>query len=229
MAPKKNPETPVDGTPVVEPPPAKKSKRKAKESVTPEPAATPTEPPVETPVTPAPSKGKGGRKRANPADESGTDSKAKAAKAKATPVEAPAGGGAAAGLPPPAPTWENYEKLKQHFQLTDDEVHAVLASVCGPKPADFEESTPEISEKSVAGEDSLDGFPWNDGDDDEEDSPSIAPEAPTNPTGNKNSEKTLGALGAQPGTADGTLASTVKSVASPQVWYSKMCVVSIWV
>jgi len=226
MAPKKKTEIPKetgDGQPPAPKRSRKKTDKQPSETPTSTPAVSPTELPVETPPpevpapveTPAPKRK--GQKRVKEGTEAKADENtAKAAKATVPVDEAPAEGGAAAGLPPPEPTWENFEKLKQHFQLTDDEAHAVLTGLCGPKP----EPTPEVVEKSVEVEEPLDGFPWNehdnedeDEDEEEEDSPTHVPTVPVKAEP-KNTEESLQAL-------------TVRTVATPQVWYSKMFVVPL--
>ena len=163
------------------------------------PAETETPTPVETPSevekTEKPKKrirGKGGEQtdESEPAPKApkAAASKPKAAKAKAK---------AKADKPPmPEPTWDNFELVREHFGLTEEECTEVLLRVCGPnpkgdkywenfkvKPGEKSE-TPEEPQDSQDGgmEDGGDGTPRYvndfDGDEMSEDNPELEPPAP---------------------------------------------------
>lgn len=166
-------------------------------TTTPGETETPVETPVETPSEVDKEKplkkrirGKGGDRTEEseppPKAPKAAASKPKAAKAKAKAKEEKP--------PMPEPTWDNFELVREHFGLTEEECTEVLLRVCGPNPKGDKYwenfrvkpgETSETAEEDPEGdgmEDGGDGTPRYvngfDGDEMSEDDPELEPKGP---------------------------------------------------
>eukprot|EP00434_Breviolum_minutum_P016525 symbB.v1.2.014565.t2/scaffold1068.1/size140200/6 len=166
-------------------------------TTTPGETETPVETPVETPSEVDKEKplkkrirGKGGDRTEEseppPKAPKAAASKPKAAKAKAKAKEEKP--------PMPEPTWDNFELVREHFGLTEEECTEVLLRVCGPNPKGDKYwenfrvkpgETSETAEEDPQGdgmEDGGDGTPRYvngfDGDEMSEDDPELEPKGP---------------------------------------------------